>query len=339
MSWRNRVIWSQGMFLQPHHFQQQTRFIEHLLDTRVAAAGPFAWGFAELMLDEAQLATGQYAQNNGVQHNRGVHGGFQALTTGIGAATSLLQQDRVLDPARRERFRFLHVSTDEVFGSLGETGAFSETTPYDPRSPYSASKAGSDHLVSAWHHTYGLPVLVTNCSNNYGPYQFPEKLIPLALHRMPKPTLAAMTSPGQATASISSRLPGWHAAPGAVEGHAARAALDGVADAVALGDVGHQLDERGQPAGGADALDRTSYERLMGTERAQMVFADAPYNVKVRSVVGRGRRRYREFGQASGETSTMPPHWRSILSREMIGKVSISARTVSSTWWNDPRCV
>lgn len=80
-----------------------------------------------------------------------------------------------------ERFRFLHISTDEVFGSLGESGLFSETMPYDPRSPYSASKAGSDHLARAWHHTYGLPVLMTNCSNNYGPYQFPEKLIPLVI--------------------------------------------------------------------------------------------------------------------------------------------------------------
>ena len=78
--------------------------------------------------------------------------------------------------------RFLHVSTDEVYGSLGETGLFSETTPYDPRSPYSASKASSDHLVSAYHHTYGLPTLMTNCSNNYGPYQFPEKLIPLIIN-------------------------------------------------------------------------------------------------------------------------------------------------------------
>jgi dTDP-glucose 4,6-dehydratase len=78
--------------------------------------------------------------------------------------------------------RFLHVSTDEVYGSLGETGLFKETTPYDPRSPYSASKASSDHLVSAYHHTYGLPVLITNCSNNYGPYQFPEKLIPLIIN-------------------------------------------------------------------------------------------------------------------------------------------------------------
>ena len=86
-----------------------------------------------------------------------------------------------LAPAQRERFRFLHVSTDEVFGSLGPEGLFSETTPYSPRSPYSASKAGADHLVRAWHDTYGLPTLLTNCSNNYGPYQFPEKLIPLMI--------------------------------------------------------------------------------------------------------------------------------------------------------------
>jgi dTDP-glucose 4,6-dehydratase len=85
-------------------------------------------------------------------------------------------------PAERQvAFRFHHISTDEVFGSLGETGRFSETTPYDPRSPYSASKAASDHLVNAWHHTYGLPVVLTNCSNNYGPWQFPEKLIPVVI--------------------------------------------------------------------------------------------------------------------------------------------------------------
>jgi dTDP-glucose 4,6-dehydratase len=82
---------------------------------------------------------------------------------------------------RPERFRFLHVSTDEVYGSLGPSGYFSETTPYDPSSPYSASKAASDHFVKAYHRTYGLPVLITNCSNNYGPYQFPEKLIPLII--------------------------------------------------------------------------------------------------------------------------------------------------------------
>lgn len=78
-------------------------------------------------------------------------------------------------------FRFLHISTDEVYGTLGASGLFSETTPYDPRSPYSASKASSDHLAMAWHHTYGLPVLISNCSNNYGPYHFPEKLVPLMI--------------------------------------------------------------------------------------------------------------------------------------------------------------
>jgi dTDP-glucose 4,6-dehydratase len=87
----------------------------------------------------------------------------------------------IADQSKRDGFRFLHVSTDEVFGSLGPTGAFCETTAYDPRSPYSASKAASDHLARAWWHTYGLPVLITNCSNNYGPFHFPEKLIPLVL--------------------------------------------------------------------------------------------------------------------------------------------------------------
>ncbi|MFC5345608.1 dTDP-glucose 4,6-dehydratase [Brevundimonas staleyi] len=90
---------------------------------------------------------------------------------------------RGLGEADKAAFRFHHISTDEVFGSLGDEGFFTETTPYDPRSPYSASKAGSDHLVRAWGHTYGLPVLVTNCSNNYGPYHFPEKLIPLIIIR------------------------------------------------------------------------------------------------------------------------------------------------------------
>jgi dTDP-glucose 4,6-dehydratase len=86
-----------------------------------------------------------------------------------------------LDPQARDAFRFLHVSTDEVYGSLGEHGAFTETTAYAPNSPYAASKASSDHLVRAFHHTYGLPTLTTNCSNNYGPFQFPEKLIPLII--------------------------------------------------------------------------------------------------------------------------------------------------------------
>ena len=115
--------------------------------------------------------------------DRSIDGPADFIETNIVGTFSLLQAAlgywRTLPPARREQFRFHHVSTDEVFGSLGETGFFSETTAYDPRSPYSASKAASDHLVSAWHHTYGLPVVVSNCSNNYGPHQFPEKLIPL----------------------------------------------------------------------------------------------------------------------------------------------------------------
>lgn len=86
-----------------------------------------------------------------------------------------------LAPPSKDNFRFLHVSTDEVYGSLGTSGLFTETTPYDPRSPYSSSKAASDHLASAWHHTYGLPVVISNCSNNYGPFQFPEKLIPVII--------------------------------------------------------------------------------------------------------------------------------------------------------------
>lgn len=95
----------------------------------------------------------------------------------------VLEYWRTLPDDAKAAFRFHHISTDEVFGTLGEEGLFTETTPYDPRSPYSASKAGSDHLVRAWGHTYGLPVLVTNCSNNYGPYHFPEKLIPLIIIR------------------------------------------------------------------------------------------------------------------------------------------------------------
>jgi len=95
--------------------------------------------------------------------------------------SAVLDYWRTLKDADAETFRFHHISTDEVFGALGDDGYFTEETAYDPRSPYSASKAGSDHLVRAWHHTYGLPVLVTNCSNNYGPYHFPEKLIPLMI--------------------------------------------------------------------------------------------------------------------------------------------------------------
>jgi dTDP-glucose 4,6-dehydratase len=117
--------------------------------------------------------------------DRSIAGAAPFIETNIQGTFSLLEAARGyhagLGGAAREGFRFLHVSTDEVFGSLGPEGAFSETTPYDPRSPYSASKAASDHLARAWRETYGLPTLVTNCSNNYGPYHFPEKLIPLII--------------------------------------------------------------------------------------------------------------------------------------------------------------
>ena len=96
---------------------------------------------------------------------------------------SAKQHYKNMSPDRKKRFRYLHVSTDEVFGSLGKEGMFSEETSYSPRSPYSASKAASDHLTSAWFHTYKLPVIITNCSNNFGPYQFPEKLIPLVIQK------------------------------------------------------------------------------------------------------------------------------------------------------------
>lgn len=118
--------------------------------------------------------------------DRSIHGPGDFIQTNIVGTFTLLEAVRAywsgLDDTRKASFRFLHVSTDEVFGSLGPNDAqFSETTPYAPNSPYSASKAASDHLVRAYHHTYGLPVVTTNCSNNYGPYHFPEKLIPLVI--------------------------------------------------------------------------------------------------------------------------------------------------------------
>ncbi len=107
------------------------------------------------------------------------------LESNVIGSFNLLQAVRLhweaLSKDRKASFRFHHISTDEVFGSLGNAGRFNESSPYDPRSPYSATKAASDHLVSAWHHTYGLPVVLTNCSNNYGPWQFPEKLIPVVI--------------------------------------------------------------------------------------------------------------------------------------------------------------
>jgi dTDP-glucose 4,6-dehydratase len=117
--------------------------------------------------------------------DRSIDGPATFIETNIVGTFTLLQEAlryfRMLPQDRKESFRFHHISTDEVFGSLGAEGFFREDTAYQPNSPYSASKASSDHLVRAWHHTYGLPVLITNCSNNYGPYQFPEKLIPLTI--------------------------------------------------------------------------------------------------------------------------------------------------------------
>ena len=115
--------------------------------------------------------------------DRSIDGPSTFVETNVMGTFQLLEAARVywMGQGKPERFRFHHISTDEVFGSLGETGQFTEETPYDPRSPYSASKAGSDHLVRAWHETYGLPVVLTNCSNNYGPFHFPEKLIPVVI--------------------------------------------------------------------------------------------------------------------------------------------------------------
>ena len=117
--------------------------------------------------------------------DRSIDGPAEFVRTNVVGTFTLLDEARrhwaTLPAGERASFRFVHVSTDEVFGTLGPQGRFREDTPHAPNSPYSASKAGSDHLVRAWHHTYGLPVVTTNCSNNYGPYQFPEKLIPLMI--------------------------------------------------------------------------------------------------------------------------------------------------------------
>lgn len=127
--------------------------------------------------------------------DRSITGAAEFIQTNVMGTFSVLEATRMyweeLPKDRKQQFKMLHVSTDEVYGSLGDAGLFKETTPYDPSSPYSASKASSDHLATAWHRTYGLPVVISNCSNNYGPYHFPEKLIPLiilnALDKKPLP--------------------------------------------------------------------------------------------------------------------------------------------------------
>ncbi len=147
---------------------------------------------ADIVDGEAMSAIFQRYQPDAIIHlaaeshvDRSIDGPAEFMQTNIIGTYSLLEAARkywqALDTTGKQNFRFHHVSTDEVYGSLGATGLFSEDMPYEPNSPYSASKASSDHLVRAWHHTYGLPVVTTNCSNNYGPYQFPEKLIPLII--------------------------------------------------------------------------------------------------------------------------------------------------------------
>ncbi|MEG2336982.1 MAG: dTDP-glucose 4,6-dehydratase [Bacteroidales bacterium] len=116
--------------------------------------------------------------------DRSIANPMEFIQTNIVGTVNLLNAARTAWKDKMEGKRFYHISTDEVYGSLGENGFFVETTAYDPRSPYSASKASSDHLVRAYHHTFGLPVVLSNCSNNYGPYQFPEKLLPLAIHNI-----------------------------------------------------------------------------------------------------------------------------------------------------------
>jgi dTDP-glucose 4,6-dehydratase len=140
---------------------------------------------ARLLAEFQPTAVVNFAAESHV--DRSIDGPGAFVQTNVVGTLGLLECARdywkALEGPAKDGFRFLHVSTDEVYGSLGDTGKFTETTPYAPNSPYSASKAASDHLVRAFHHTYGLPVLTTNCSNNYGPYQFPEKLIPLIIQK------------------------------------------------------------------------------------------------------------------------------------------------------------
>lgn len=158
------------------------------------AASSNRYGFAEADICDAGAVRAALAdfRPDVVTHlaaeshvDRSIDGPAAFIETNVVGTFTMLSEVltywKSLDGAARDKFRFHHISTDEVFGSLGDTGFFTETTAYDPRSPYSASKASSDHLVRAWRHTYGLPTLITNCSNNYGPYHFPEKLIPLMI--------------------------------------------------------------------------------------------------------------------------------------------------------------
>ena len=162
------------------------------LESLESVAGHPRYRFEQVDICEAPAVRGLFERHRpgAVMHlaaeshvDRSIDGPGEFVRTNVWGTYTLLQEAlrhwRTLPPERRAAFRFHHVSTDEVYGSLGPTGRFTEETPYAPNSPYSASKASSDHLVRAWFHTYGLPVVTSNCSNNYGPFQFPEKLIPL----------------------------------------------------------------------------------------------------------------------------------------------------------------
>jgi dTDP-glucose 4,6-dehydratase len=164
------------------------------LDSLAVAAGSSRYAFAQADICDAGAVNRLVSsfKPDIIMHlaaeshvDRSIDGPAEFIETNVNGTFTLLdvalRYYRSLQPAARERFRFHHISTDEVFGSLGPDGHFHEDSPYRPNSPYSASKAASDHLVRAWHHTFGLPVVLSNCSNNYGPHQFPEKLIPLTI--------------------------------------------------------------------------------------------------------------------------------------------------------------
>lgn len=164
------------------------------LDSLSSVSNSPRYHFAQIDICNAPALQQAFAQfqPNAIMHlaaeshvDRSIDGPAEFINTNIVGTYTLLETTRSywqsLNSATQAQFRFHHVSTDEVYGSLGKSGLFTEITSYQPNSPYSASKAASDHLVRAWHHTYKLPVVTTNCSNNYGPYQFPEKLIPLII--------------------------------------------------------------------------------------------------------------------------------------------------------------
>ncbi len=160
----------------------------------VSASPAYAFEHADICDAAAMSAILARHQPDAIMHlaaethnDRAIDGPMDFIQTNVVGTAVLLEAARAywlaLPPERKARFRFHHVSTDEVFGALDEDGDFTESTAYDPNSPYSASKAGADHLVRAWHRTFGLPVVITNCANNYGPFQFPEKLIPTVVVR------------------------------------------------------------------------------------------------------------------------------------------------------------